>query len=80
MLKLGKALSNQNVPTPPVTGATRPSSAGPTQVKQPRKSDESLQEGESFRATVYHCQLKNNASVLKECYQICNKCYNTNKK
>ena len=66
MLKLEKALSNQNVPALPANGAARPNSMGLTQVKQPRKSDGALYEGEMFRAIVPCCQLKNNASVLED--------------
>lgn len=66
MLKLEKTLSSQNVPAPPANGSARPSSMGLTQVKQPRESDGALYEEEMFRATVHCCQLKNNASVLKD--------------
>lgn len=54
MLNLGKALSNQNVPDLPAHGAARLKSMGGA-----------LHEGETFRATVHCCQLKNNARVLE---------------
>lgn len=66
MLKLGEALSNQNVPALPANGAARSNSMGLTQVKQPRKSNGALHEGEMFRVTAHYCQLKNNASVLED--------------
>lgn len=66
MLKLGKALSNQNVPALPSNGAARANSMGLSQVKQPRKSAGALHEGEMFRATVHCCQLKKNASASED--------------
>ncbi|CAM9235862.1 unnamed protein product, partial [Bubo scandiacus] len=63
MLKLEKALSNQNMPALPDNGAARPNSMGLTQAKQPRKSDGALYEGKMFRATLHCCQLKNNDNL-----------------